>query len=107
MHIKSVFFKTVRHVVVLAPAPLSQRGHSRNVLQPTHPSEFIVNRHMFCVRGISHEEKLENLRNVLDEEDHQEKRRKAGHLPSKKEVLEKRFALTRTPVKQQMNFLCL
>ena len=55
----------------------------------THPSEFIGNRHMFRVRGISHEEKLDNLRNVLEEEeDHQEKRRKAGHMPSNKEVLE-------------------
>ena len=45
---------------------------------------------MFRVRGISHDEKVENLRSLLEEdEEHQEKRRKAGHIPSNKEVLEK------------------
>ena len=55
----------------------------------THPSEFIGNRQMFRVRGISHDEKLDNLRNLLeDEENSQDQRRKAGHIPSNKEVLE-------------------
>ena len=45
---------------------------------------------MFRVRGISHEEKLENLRSVLDQEDkYQEKRGKVGHLPSNREILGK------------------
>ena len=54
-----------------------------------HPSEFIGNRQLFRVRGISHDEKLENLRNILsDEEDQQDKMRKLGHMPSNKQVLE-------------------
>ena len=32
----------------------------------THPSEFIGNRQMFRVRGISHDEKVENLRSLLE-----------------------------------------
>ena len=54
-----------------------------------HPSEFIGNRQLFRVRGICNDEKIENLRNILSiEEDQQDKRRKLGHMPSNKEVLE-------------------
>ena len=44
--------------------------------------------------GDFNEEKLHNLRNVhSDEEDQQKKRRKAGHLPSNREVLEKLLSI--------------
>ena len=41
------------------------------------------------MRGISHDEKLDNLRKPLEDgENSQDKRSKAGHIPSNKEVLE-------------------
>jgi len=34
-----------------------------------HPTKFIGNRHMLRALGISHEDKLENLRNILEDEE--------------------------------------
>ena len=54
----------------------------------THAVEFKQNRQLYRVRGISYQEKYENLRSILsDEEDLQEKRLTVGKLPSNADIL--------------------
>ena len=54
----------------------------------THPVEYNTNRHLFKMRGISYDEKYENLKSILsDEEDMSHKRIAGGSLPSNADVL--------------------
>ena len=54
----------------------------------SHPTEYSANRHLFRVRGINHEEKMDNLRYILsNEEDLEANKAKVGRLPSNKDVL--------------------
>ena len=54
----------------------------------THPTEFSSNRQRFRVRGITFEEKVENLRHVLsNEEDMDANRHEKGQLPTNRDVL--------------------
>ena len=52
----------------------------------THTTEYTKNRHLFRVRDIIHEEKLENLR-YTEEEDMASTRDAFGQLPTNKDVL--------------------
>ena len=54
----------------------------------THPTEHNQNPHKFRVRKISLEEKLQNLREILEgEEDMDETRNRVGRLPTNSDVL--------------------
>ena len=54
----------------------------------THSSEFAAKRQLFRVRGVTHVEKLENLRSLLStEEDMTELRVSVGRLPTNHDVL--------------------
>ena len=54
----------------------------------THPTEFSGNKHLFRIRGVSDEEKMNNLRCILsNEEDMNSYRSKVGQLPTDQYVL--------------------